>query len=178
MGRLSSGNGVTAAKHPARGVTKDDDVTSRNSPSDAISLRAITEDNLDKVLRLQVAEVQRHLVADNATSIAQGCYSSHAWYRAIYAGETPAGFVMLSVEPDKPEYYLWRFMIDQRFQLKGIGRAAMVQIIEHVSSYPTARELLVSYVPEEGSPQPFYAGLGFVDTGDSHDGEMIMRLEL
>jgi diamine N-acetyltransferase len=159
-------------------LTKDDDVTSRLSPSDAVSLRAVTEDNLDKILRLQVAEDQRHLVADNATSIAQGCYSSQAWYRAIYAGETPAGFVMLSIEPDKPEYYLWRLMIDRRFQLKGIGRAAMAQIIEHVNSYPTARELLVSYVPEEGSPQPFYARLGFVDTGEIHKGEMIMRLEL
>lgn len=38
--------------------------------------------------------------------------------------------------------------------------------------------LLVSYVLAEGSPQPFYAGFGFVETGEVNDGENVMKLDL
>ena len=42
-----------------------------------------------------------------------------------------------------------------------------------------ATELLTSYVDEEGGPADFYAGLGFVDTGDrDSDGEIIVALPL
>jgi diamine N-acetyltransferase len=153
-------------------------VPHRVSPTEAVGLREVTEDNLRTILSLAVAEHQEHLVADNATSIAQGCYAADAWYRAIYAGDRPVGFVMLSLQPEKPQYYVWRFMIDHRFQRMGLGRRAMEQIIAFVRGQPGAHQLLVSYVPEDGSPQPFYSGLGFVDTGEVHDGEMIMSLEL
>ena len=50
---------------------------------------------------------------------------------AVYAGDTPVGFVMLATEVDEEtpyaQYYLWRWMIDQRHQvntLAGSGRAA------------------------------------------------------
>jgi len=47
-----------------------------------------------------------------------------------------------------------------------------------VLSRPNAAELLLSYVPGEGSPQPFYVGLGFVDTGEVHEGQNVMKLDL
>jgi len=45
-----------------------------------------------------------------------------------------------------------------------------------VRGRPGATEMLLSYVPAEGSPEPFYAGLGFVNTGEIEDGENVMRL--
>ena len=42
-----------------------------------------------------------------------------------------------------------------------------------------ATELLTSYHPGEGSPARFYAGLGFVPTGELDPaGEVILRLPL
>ncbi len=70
-------------------------------------------------------------------------------FRAIYADETPVGFIMLSVLPEKPEYVLWRFLIGEAHQGRGWGTAAMKLVIEHVRALG-ARELLLGYVPGEG----------------------------
>ena len=43
-------------------------------------------------------------MANNAVSLAQAHFTPEAWYRAIYAGETPVGFMMLDDDPAKPEY--------------------------------------------------------------------------
>ena len=90
-----------------------------------MSLRPVTKDNLRDILRLKVTEAQEHFVADNAVSLAQAHFSPEAWYRAIYAGETPVGFMMLHDDPAKPKYFLWRLMIDSRYQRFGYGRQAM-----------------------------------------------------
>ena len=143
-----------------------------------VGLREVTADTLRSILRLKVSPQQEQFVADNATSIAQAHFEPKAWFRAIYADETPVGFVMLYDDTDKPEYFLWRYMIDSRYQGLGFGRRALLQVIDIVRGRPGATEMLLSYVPAEGSPEPFYAGLGFVNTGDVEDGENVMRLAL
>lgn len=152
-----------------------DPIPSRNA---VVSLREVTADTLRSILRLKVSPQQEQFVADNATSIAQAHFEPKAWFRAIYADETPVGFVMLYDDTEKPEYFLWRYMIDSRYQGLGFGRQALLQVIDIVRGRPGATEMLLSYVPAEGSPEPFYAGLGFINTGDVEDSENVMRLEL
>lgn len=148
------------------------------TPAAAVTLREITQDTLRSILRLKVKPEQEQFVANNAVSVAQAHFEPKAWFRAIYADETPVGFVMLYDDPDAPEYYLWRFMIDARYQHFGFGRRALEQLIAHVRARPNATELKLSYVPAEGGPEPFYAGLGFVNTGEVDDGENVMKLTL
>ncbi len=143
-----------------------------------VSLREVTADSLRNILRLKVGPQQEQFVADNAASIAEAHFEPKAWFRAIYAGETPVGFVMLYDDVEKPEYFLWRYMIDRRYQGMGFGRQALRQVIDYVRGRPGATEMLLSYVPAEGSPEPFYARLGFVNTGAVEDGENVMRLAL
>ncbi|MEM9352048.1 MAG: GNAT family N-acetyltransferase [Planctomycetota bacterium] len=136
----------------------------------------ITEDNLIDVLRLSVHETQKRLVASNAASIAQGHYSDLAWFRAIYAGGEAVGFVMLSEDEAKPEYFLWRFMIDVRHQGRGLGRDALLQVIERVRQKPGASCLMTSVIPREGNARRFYEKLGFEATGEVEEGEELLRL--
>jgi diamine N-acetyltransferase len=143
-----------------------------------ISLREVTADTVRAIIRLKVKPEQEQFVANNATSIAQAYFEPKAWFRAIYADETPVGFVMLYDDPEKPEYFLWRYMLDSRYQRMGFGRQALLLFIDHVRSRPNATELLTSYVPGEGSPRPFYLGLGFVETGEVEDGENVVKLVL
>ena len=163
-----------------RGAPADSEATPDTEPErgSAVSLREITEDTLRDILRLHVTESQRKFVANNAVSIAQAHFSQHAWMRAVYAGKTPVGFLMLYDDSEKPEYYLWRMMIDARFQGLGFGRAAMELLVERVKARPGARELLTSAVPGEGGPQPFYEKLGFQPTGEWDDGEAVLSLDL
>ena len=143
-----------------------------------VSLREITDDTVLQICRLSVSDSQAKFVASNAVSIAQAHFSERAWMRAVYAGETPVGFVMLELTPEKPEYYLWRFMVDGRYQGRQIGRKAMELVIENVAARPRARELLTSVVQDEGGPQGFYEKIGFRLTGEFEDGEAIMSLDL
>ena len=143
-----------------------------------VTLREIHAETVRAVCELSVRASQTGFVAPNAVSIAQAHFSPHAWFRAVYADATPVGFVMLEDQPEKPEYFLWRFMIDARYQGMGFGRRAAALLIEHVRSRPNATELLTSVVQGNGGPQGFYEKLGFKPTGEYEDGEALMALRL
>jgi diamine N-acetyltransferase len=147
-------------------------------PGATVTLREITKDTFGTILGLKVAPEQNIFVANNAFSIAQAHFEPKAWFRAIYADETPIGFIMLSDDDEKPEYFLWRLMLDARHQGKGYGRQAIARLVEYVRTRPNARELLVSYHPGDGSPRDFYLKLGFQETGQVEDGEIVLRLPL
>lgn len=144
-----------------------------------IALCEITKETLHPILKLEVVEHQKNFVAPNAVSIAQAYFEPEsAWFRAIYADETPVGFVMVDDDPENEEYGLWRFMIDQRYQGLGFGRRALQLVIEHIKTRPGAKEFFTSCVPGDGSPCPFYEKMGFVYTGEVDDDELVMRLGL
>lgn len=144
-----------------------------------VSLRAVDEGNLRSVLQLQVAPHQEGFVASNAVSLAEAYLKGErAWPRVIYAAETPVGFLMVYDDPRRPRYYLWRFMVDARYQALGFGRKAMQLLIAHIKQRPAAEEIVLSYAPGEGNPGPFYRKLGFVETGEIHGREIVMRLGL
>ena len=88
------------------------------------------------IIRLSVSEAQKGFVAPNAVSLAQALFAPEAWFRAIYCDDEPAGFVMLYDEslrpepPERPKIGVWRFMVDQRYQGRGIGRRMLESLLE------------------------------------------------
>jgi diamine N-acetyltransferase len=143
-----------------------------------VTLREITADTVRRFCVLSVREDQTGFVAPNAVSIAQAYFEKKAWFRGIYADETPVGFVMLQDDTEKPEYFLWRFMIDSCYQGMDFGRRAIELLLEYVRTRPGATELLTSVVQAEGGPQQFYEKQGFRLTGTYEEGEALMRLPL
>lgn len=141
-----------------------------------VTLRKITPENVWDILNLKVAPDQANFVASNEKSLAQARLDDKAWYRGIYAGDDTVGFVMVYQNPEgkEPAYFLWRLMIAQDHQGKGYGKQAMEQVIGYVKKLPGAYRLGVSYVPGPGCPQEFYTKLGFVPTGEVHEGEIEM----
>lgn len=151
-----------------------------------VTLREITDDNTSSVLALRVTPDQERFVSSVAGSIEEASEhpEGNPWYRAVYADETPVGFVMLSwdVEPQPPHingpWFLWKLLIDQQHQGSGLGREVVRQVIELVRSHD-GTELLTSHVPGDDGPEGFYARLGFVPTGElDPDGEILLRLDL
>ena len=143
-----------------------------------VTLRPVTRDTVRAICALKVAPAQERLVAPNAWSIAEAYFEPEsAWFRAVYADEVPVGFVMFEDDTARQEYWLWRFMIDARYQGRGYGRRAIELLIAHAQTRPGARALYTSCVPGDGSPCPFYENLGFRYTGVVDDGELVMRLD-
>jgi diamine N-acetyltransferase len=148
----------------------------------AVSLRSIDEHNGAEVLDLKVSANQIDNVANNERSLAQAyIYGSKAWPRAIYAGDTPVGLLMLSVEPhnnDRIEYGLWRLMLAEAFQGLGYGKAALDLAVADVRARPHTGSLSASCVPGIHGPLEFYKKYGFVETGEIDDGEIVLSLPL
>lgn len=140
-----------------------------------VTLRDITEFNLTEIMKLDVLSSQKKCVAPNSVSIAQGHYSKTAWFKGIYLKEQPVGFVMLDLDENKPEYFLWRFMIDGSYQGKGYGREALEMVIDYVQTLPNAHELITSCLPGPEGPEAFYKKLGFEPTGAMVDDEIALR---
>jgi GNAT superfamily N-acetyltransferase len=151
-----------------------------------VTLRELTDDNRDAVLSLRVAPGQERFVSsvrkslDDAVAYPEG----NAWYRAVYADDTPVGFVMVSwnVTPRPPDiigpWFLWKLLIDRDHQGHGYGAEAVRHVAATVRAEGAA-ELLTSYVPGSGGPAGFYERLGFVPTGEvDAEGEIIVRLPL
>lgn len=154
-------------------------VTEKPTSNVKVTLREINRKTVRAICNLKVSKEQEAFVAPNSVSIAEAYFSNDAWFRAIYADETPIGFVMLSEAPEKELYFLWRFMIDERYQHKGYGRRALELVIQRVKEQPKAKEFLTSCREGKASPKGFYEKMGFKETGEKLDnGEPIMKLKL
>jgi len=157
-------------------------MTNSHTTNAKITLREITRDTVKDICKLKVSEEQEQFVAPNAVSIAEAHFSSNAWFRAIYADETPVGFIMLYEAPQEGWYGLWRFMIDQRYQRRGYGYKALELVIQYIRSKPNVKELITSFREGKGSPKGFYEKIGFKETGEKDErirgGERVMKLKL
>jgi diamine N-acetyltransferase len=85
--------------------------------------------------------------------------------------------VQESLADDDPtcawRYYLWRLLIDQRFQRRGYARAALDLVVAYVKGRPGAEALVTSAVPGDGSPIGFYLRYGFRLTGQVGNSEQV-----
>lgn len=148
----------------------------------AVTLREVTRHNIQAVMNLDAGDGGRQ-VAPNAKSMAQAAVYGEAWPRAIFAGDVAVGFVMLYdpsrvADPEDPDFFLWRLMVDRGWQGMGIGLAALRLVIEHVQSRPHPGEMFTSIV--EPAPQllSFYGHAGFELTDQYVDGERVLRMVL
>lgn len=148
-----------------------------------VSLRPIDDSNRGVVEALGVSSIQEQFVAGVADPLVEAVEDpgGRAIYWAIYADDTPVGFVMISDEVDGPGYiaqYLWRLLIDQRYQGRGYGAAALDLIVEYFRSRG-AGVMWTSCGEGDGSPLGFYERYGFEQTGDRvFDNEILLRLEI
>jgi len=152
------------------------------SPDAEVTLREITPETLGAVCDLSdsLSLAHQRMVEPNAMSIAEAYFEPRAWFRAIYAGEEPVGFLMLYDGPLKEDdhpgsRFLWRLMVAAPYQGQGIGRQAMGLVVERLRS-EGASELLASCFPGEGSPEGFYRRVGFERDGRMYGNEVGLRL--
>ena len=160
------------------------DSESLNSTPDIHFMR-ITATTMNQICDLSktLSPAHRGMVADNVRSIAEAHFSPSAWMRAIYADDTPIGFIMTHTGSDYedgidcPGVFLWRFMIAEPYQGKGYGRQALEKLIQHLKAMGIPR-LYTSCGQGEGSPEGFYRKLGFTPTGGHYGDEIELVLNV
>jgi diamine N-acetyltransferase len=149
-------------------------------PEAEVSLQEITAETVREICSLSdtLNPPRKYMVAPNALSIAQAYFEPKAWFRAIYADDSPVGFVMLYDDPEEQEYFLWRYMIAGPHHGKGFGRRGIELLADYVRTRPGARVLETSCGQGPGSPEGFYCKLGFVRNGKMLGHEVGLSLAL
>ncbi len=147
----------------------------------------VTEADRAAAIALEVAPGQERYVESVEGSFRDAIADARAAPRmwTVHADDgTMVGFVMISDGIEHLEadligpYYLWRLLIDHRFQRRGYGTATLDAIVAYVRTRPGADILWVSAGQGEGSPQPFYERYGFVATDRIVEDEVVLRLDL
>lgn len=151
-----------------------------------MELRPVTRENWEALVDLKVREDQKHFVASNLYSIAQSQfgeeYEGH-WELfpfGIYDGETPVGFLMygLNLLHPKQQAFIIRLMVDEKYQGRGFGRFGMEKMIEIIRADERVGQVGISYEPENEGARRLYATLGFVETGEMVEDEVLAVLNL
>ena len=150
----------------------------------------VTDADRAAALELRRGPGQERFVASVEKSFADAVEDARAMPRmwAAYDGDRAVGFVMISdgipaeTLASDPEligpYYLWRLLIDERAQRQGYGTACLDALVAYLRTRPGADVLWTSCGQEPGTPQPFYERYGFVPTGEVHEGEAVLELDL
>lgn len=109
----------------------------------------------------------------NAVSIAQSKFEPTLKPYAVYLEEEVVGFLMYNSVPEELDgYWVYRIMVDKKFQGRGIGRAATSLMITEMEKLPGAGKIVVGYHPKNTGAHKLYESLGFFDNGDRFGKEM------
>lgn len=134
-----------------------------------VHYRPIEQGNLQECLQLQLNERQQEWVASNAESLAEAYVNSKLYPFGVYENasigfEIPVtpmmGFVMLEITAGVG--FLLRLMIDQRFQKRGYGRAALREAVRRLKLDSNVHVIATSHHKDNEPIAQLFKGEGFI----------------
>lgn len=128
-------------------------------------------------LKLEVAESQKHYVANSAVMLARAYAYREQRSRAfvIYNDETPVGMGMYHDCPNLDAFDLSQIFIDERYQGKGYGKAATKLVLEAMKHDGKYSKAVLCYIEGNDAAKKLYESFGFVEI-DRDEDEIIMEL--
>ena len=151
---------------------------SPDSKGNQVSLQPVNQDNWRDVASLSVAENQRDFVADPCYYLALCSYGNVWQPLAICLDEQVVGFMMWAIDSADGSCWLGGILIDKTRQRHGYGRQAVQAAITMLREEHGHRNFALSYQPTNVAAKHLYSKLGFVETDEWEDGEIVARLSL
>lgn len=142
---------------------------------DRVELRDVTADDFDAVIALQVADHQRDLLYSNVETIAWAYVAHDCHPLVIYADDKPAGLVSYGWVPADGRCWIVHFMVDERWQRRGVGRAALEQLLARMTAESGGAAVALTVDPKNTSAMRLYEAFGFQDSGTWQNDEIVMR---
>ena len=144
-----------------------------------IHLRKITEENFIDEFHLKIASGQERFVSHPIRSLAQAyVYREQCQPFGIYEDETMVGYVMVIYDYDIPEYDIWHMMIDESYQKRGYGSAALDRVLDYIKSKPfgSSNRVTLTCNRENIRALNLYQSKGFTETGAADEDEIELSL--
>ncbi len=146
-----------------------------------ISLREITEDNFDAIIRMKRPR-DEHFVAPNSYSLAQAWLyrnNNDVFPYAIYRGETPVGFLLLEADYEDRKLRVWRILFPEEYTCKGYGTAAIQIVLDGAKKLAEKFDAVaLDCDPSNVRAKHVYEKLGFVENGNVNHGSREMEYDL
>ncbi|MGL6106086.1 GNAT family N-acetyltransferase [Romboutsia sp.] len=142
-------------------------------------LKKIDESNFIECFNLKLGEGQDKFVSHPIRSLAQAyVYNNQCTPFAIYKENIMVGYVMVIYDYDDETYNIWHMMIDEKYQNNGYGTRALELCIEYIKSKPFGKsnDIILTCNIENYNAIHIYKKIGFKETGDVDDDEIIMKL--
>lgn len=149
-----------------------------DAQADRVVLRPINRNNWRAVIPLKVAEAQSAYVSEPSYYLALCCYENLWQPLAMYVAEQPVGFMMWAIDSNDGSCWLGGILVDQRYQRRGYGRQAVQAAIALLSEQYGHQHFALSYQPANSVAQKLYQSLGFSETDEWEDDEIVARLSL
>ncbi|HFH9999585.1 TPA: GNAT family N-acetyltransferase [Streptococcus suis] len=143
-----------------------------------IRLELVNKDNFDQVLDLEVAPKDQRRVASVEYSLAQAWLyrdSEDLFPYAVKSGQLTVGFLLLSYQPMENSYYIWRLLIDQKYQNQRFGKEVIRQVLQRARDDQQCHKVTVNYVIGNHKMRYILEKFGFQPVG--LDGQE-MKMEL
>ena len=144
-------------------------------------VREINDSNMEECLALTVSAEQVQYISPNADSLKEADgVPEIARPFAVYVDDRMVGFAMFAfdeINDDPDKYWLWRFMIDEEFQGKGYGSAALEAIIEYFRENG-ADEITLSTKENNTAALGLYHKFGFSENGEMNGEETVLKKPL
>ncbi|PEL42941.1 GNAT family N-acetyltransferase [Bacillus wiedmannii] len=148
-----------------------------------VQLKVVTRENWEAVLKLQVKENQTKFVPAVAVSLAKvyikpdGDNVEYIPF-SIYDGDLMVGFIMHAVVREAADmYWINGFIIDQKQQGNGYGKAALQESISLIKNTCKAcKEIRLTVHKDNVFAKKLYERYGFQPLGHEYDGEQVYRL--
>ncbi len=103
------------------------------------------------------------------------CHYGDVWRPlAVTQGEDVVGYVQWGVDDDG-SHWIGGLVVDAAHQGRGVGRRVVELLIERLAEPAGAAGLALSYDPGNAAARRLYASLGFVETGEREDDEVVAR---
>lgn len=143
-----------------------------------VTVHPVDSNNWREVAALQVTEAQRAFVAEPSYYLALCAYGDTWHPLAVYLGDEVIGFLMWGIDPADSACWLGGILVDARQQGKGYGRSAVQAAIAQLQQAHGYQHFALSYQPENTVARHLYQSLGFVESDEWEDDEVVARLAL
>ena len=145
-------------------------------------LRIVDVDGDNWLSDLHVSGEQMDYVLDPYGILARAYAYRDEGSRAffVYDGNTPVGMGLYCDYPELKAYELNQFFIDERYQGRGYGKAAMQRVLSYIASKPfgNSNHVSLTCAPDNKAAYGLYKRLGFNESGRSDEDEVELELYL
>ncbi|MEG0133234.1 MAG: GNAT family N-acetyltransferase [Clostridium sp.] len=133
----------------------------------SIEIKRVTEENLSAILELHVSENQKSYIETTEECLKEALEESCYQPVGLYKDGDLVGFAMYGIfKSENHRVWLDRYLIDEKYQGKGLGSEILEALINHLAKEYNCNEIYLSVYDDNECALHLYGKFGFRFNGE------------